>query len=131
MDKPAFSAKLLLGIVLSLSLGLGVSLNASANHGGAGKHAERGERRGPPPRAFEACTDLAKEAACEIQTRRGNIVVGQCRVPRRQWNANTDSAVDGSAGDSAADTASVQLVCVPERRARRKGRKNARDNELT
>lgn len=93
-------------IITTLLLGSLLGLNANADRGGS---SERGERRGPPPEAFEACADLAEAAVCEVQTRRGDLLPGQCRVPRRQF--------ESADGDSL-----VQLLCVPDRHKRRRDR---------
>lgn len=51
---------------------------ASAQPGGV----ERGERRGPPPEAFEACAELASGDRCEMTGRQGETLQGSCIVPR-------------------------------------------------
>ena len=71
-----------------------------------------GKRHGPPPQAFEACAELVENDACEVQTRRGDLLNGQCRVPRRFLRRQQETA-------DAIDEADVPMVCVPERRLRR------------
>lgn len=48
------------------------------------------ERRGPPPQAFEACTDKAEGDSCQFEGRHG-LVEGVCKTRKEQ------------------------LVCVPDR----------------
>ena len=67
-----------------------VNQTVSAQPGGGG---DRGERRGPPPEAYEACVDLAAGDSCEMTGRRGENLQGSCIVP-----------------NEADDT----LVCAPE-----------------
>ena len=71
-----------------------------------------GKRRGPPPQAFEACAELVENDTCEVQTRRGDQLNGQCRVPRRFLRQQQENA-------DAIDETDIPLVCVPERRLRR------------
>ena len=71
-----------------------------------------GKRRGPPPQAFEACAELVENDACEVQTRRGDLLNGQCRVPRRFLRQQQETG-------EAIDETDIPLVCVPERRLRR------------
>jgi len=86
----------------------------------AGDHERDGKkgRRGPPPQAFEACQDLQEGAACEVQTRRGNLLSGECRVPRERLRQRI---ADGQL-EALADNATItqdSLVCAPDRRKRR------------
>lgn len=60
---------LLLGVCL-------ISQVASAQPGGGG------ERRGPPPEAYEACADLAAGDSCAMTGRRGDTLQGSCIVPK-------------------------------------------------
>lgn len=41
---------------------------------------ERGERRGPPPEAIEACVDKAEGDKVSFETPRGDTVEGTCQV---------------------------------------------------
>ena len=41
-----------------------------------------GERRGPPPEAYEACDDLAIGSSCEMTGRRGDTLQGTCMASR-------------------------------------------------
>tara|TARA_R110001599_G_C12268908_1_gene661155 strand:+ start:1565 stop:1864 length:300 start_codon:yes stop_codon:yes gene_type:complete len=41
-----------------------------------------GERRGPPPEAYEACADLAAGDSCAMTGRRGDTLQGSCIVPK-------------------------------------------------
>ena len=41
---------------------------------------EKGGKKGPPPGAIEACTDLTVDAACQFEGRRGSVS-GTCIVP--------------------------------------------------
>ena len=86
-------------------------------------------RRGPPPQAFEACEGLDVGAACEVTTRRGNLLAGECKVPRRlrQRLAAENAATESGATENGADAPSESepvltedtLVCAPEHRNRR------------
>lgn len=101
--------KFVLSSLIVVASGL-VCLPSSADEQRSG---ERGERRGPPPEAFEACANLSENSTCEVQTRSGREITGQCRVPHhRRQNADSEVA--------------EQLLCVPERRIRRRS-----ENELT
>ena len=51
---------------------------AAVAQDGQGK---RGERRGPPPEALEACEGKAAGEACAFEGRRGEAVEGQCFTP--------------------------------------------------
>lgn len=44
---------------------------------------ERGQRRGPPPEALEACATLSEGASCGFSGHRGEVN-GTCIVPRNQ-----------------------------------------------
>lgn len=61
-----------------------------------------GERRGPPPAAFEACANSAAGDACTVETPRGKLT-GECRNARRQ----------------------DKLVCVPEGHDKRRNGKRS------
>ncbi len=67
---------------------------------GAAAQAE-GRHRGPPPEAFEACSNQAEGAACSMIGRHGDELQGQCIVPPR--------------GEE-------QLVCLPEGHGKRRQR---------
>ncbi len=54
---------------------------------------QRGERRGPPPEAIEACASSTSDQACSFTSRRGDALSGTCIVRK---------------GDE------TQLVCKPE-----------------
>ena len=44
----------------------------------------RGERRGPPPEALEACTAAVEGDACSFTGRRGEDLQGMCAVTREE-----------------------------------------------
>lgn len=44
---------------------------------------ERGERRGPPPEALEACESLAEGDSCSFTGREGEALNGRCFLPPR------------------------------------------------
>ena len=81
-------------IILGVSLAL-LSMGAFAQKED-GK--QRGERRGPPAEAVEACAALSTDQACSFIGRRDKDVSGMCVI-----NKNDES----------------QLVCKPERRKRK------------
>lgn len=70
MPKQAIIKHSTMGLVLGALL---VTQTACAQPGGG-----RGERRGPPPEAYEACADLATDDGCEMQGRRGETLQGSC-----------------------------------------------------
>ena len=79
---------IVLGIVVSLASSVAL---ASGGH--------KGERRGPPAEAIEACASLSLDQACSfISPRRGKEVTGMCVLRK-----DDDS----------------QLACKPERGARK------------
>ena len=84
-------------------------------------------RRGPPPQAFEACEGLAEGTACEVQTRRGNVLSGECKVPRRllQRRAAQIEAEGETPAEGQITITEDTLVCAPDRR------KIRRQSELT
>lgn len=45
---------------------------------------ERGERRGPPAEAFEACANLNVGDACSVSGRNGETLEGECVTPREE-----------------------------------------------
>ena len=94
-----FQSKLkviVLGIVVSLASSVAL---ASGGH--------KGERRGPPVEAIEACASLSLDQACSfISPRRGKEVTGMCVLRK-----DDDS----------------QLACKPERGARKGHRGEGRE----
>ena len=89
---------------------------------GEGKNDRDGKkgRRGPPPQAFEACESLDVGAACEVTTRRGNQLTGECRVPRRLLKRQAALANDADTpSDVEPAITEDTLVCAPDRRQRR------------
>ena len=48
------------------------------------KEGERKERRGPPPEAIEACSNLSLEDQCQFTTPRGHDLTGICFSPNLQ-----------------------------------------------
>ncbi len=42
---------------------------------------QRGQRRGPPPEAIDACDGQAEDASCRFAGRRGDDVEGTCISP--------------------------------------------------
>jgi hypothetical protein len=56
--------------------------------GGSG---ERGERRGPPPEAVEACKGKSEGTAVEFTNRGGEIMKGTCRQTEGQLAAMPDN----------------------------------------
>ena len=60
----------------------------------AGTDKQSGNRRGPPPAAFEVCADQTEAAACSFSGRHGDVT-GSCIVPKR-------------------DAQGDKLVCAPE-----------------
>lgn len=77
--------KKLLGLMLVICV-----VNRSVHAQSAGSP---GERRGPPPEAFEACAELSEGDSCNMTGRRGEALRGICIVP----------------GDD-----DVTVVCLPE-----------------
>ena len=73
--------------ILILGAGLFTSSVAISQ---TGERPDRGERRGPPPEAFEACANLVQGDSCTVETPRGQLS-GSCEMPRGE-----------------------ELVCVPE-----------------
>lgn len=67
---------------------------------------ENGQRRGPPPEAFEACANQAEAAACSFSGNRGDVT-GTCMMPPQ--------------GES-------ELICAPEGGRPEGGRPEKQDN---
>ncbi len=89
----------------------------------AGENARDGKkkgRRGPPPQAFEACEGLEVGTACEIQTRRGTQLPGECIVPRRKLRERLAEAETDSDADARPTITEDTLVCRPDRFKRRR-----------
>lgn len=110
-----------------------VATSSVALAGDHGKDGKKG-RRGPPPQAFEACEGLQKGTVCEVQTRRGNLLTGECVVPRRKLRQrlNAEAGADANAPIDAPAQAQTDeqtdarpvitedtLVCRPDRHKRR------------
>ncbi len=111
LPKPLYLTAFLAPSAACLKLVLMGALATGSLEATAGETASQGckERRGPPPQAFEACADAQEGAVCEVQTRRGNLMAGQCKVPRRRGAVDGDNA-SGNTSDG------EPLVCRPERR---------------
>ncbi len=70
----------------------------------------RQERRGPPPpEAFEACANAQEGDSCEVQTRRGDVLTGQCVAARGK-----PAAPDETDAAHATQSATGDLVCRPD-----------------
>lgn len=82
---------LLVGICL-------VTQVATAQPGGGS-----GERRGPPPEAYEACADLAAGDSCEMTGRRGDTMQGSCIVPKEDEDSLVCAPEGGPGGGSQSD----------------------------
>lgn len=63
-------------ILITLSFAL-ISNSAMAERGGDG---DKKQRRGPPPEAIEACSNLNEGDACQFTGRRGDVS-GTCFMP--------------------------------------------------
>jgi hypothetical protein len=61
---------------------------------------ERGERRGPPPEAYEACADLTAGDSCEMTGRRGDSMQGSCIVPSEEEDTLVCAPEGGPGGES-------------------------------
>jgi hypothetical protein len=74
---------------------VGLSGVASAQDSG-----QRGERRGPPPEAVEACDGKVGGEACTFTGRRGEAVEGQCFTPdeERPLACRPERPLDGPPG---------------------------------
>lgn len=88
---------------------------------GDGNRGSDRERRGPPPEAFEACASAAQGDVCEVQTRRGDVRTGECRIPRRHRKAETGNLNNDNPVEATPTDESVALLCVPEHRRRSRG----------
>ncbi len=55
----------------------------SGNQQGYERTNEPAERRGPPQEAFDACNDKVEDDSCEVETPRGHVISGVCKVPPR------------------------------------------------
>jgi len=73
-----------------------LTLLSSATFAAAQPSGERGQRRGPPPEAFEACETHNQDDVCHVSTSEGELT-GTCRVDRRQKD---------------------KLLCVPDNHSR-------------
>jgi len=83
-----------------VALSLLLSLASSVTLASGGERGERGERRGPPPEAIEACASLSLDQACSFTSSRHNKEVSGMCVLRK----DDDS----------------QLACKPERHGKKK-----------
>ena len=59
----------------------------------------RGERRGPPPEAYEACAELAAGDSCEVTGRRGETLRGYCIVPSEEEGTLVCAPEGGPGGE--------------------------------
>lgn len=87
---------LLLGVCLISQV---ASQVASAQPGGGG------ERRGPPPQAYEACADLAAGDSCAITGRQGETLQGSCVVPKEDDDTLVCAPENGPGGERKSDRA--------------------------
>ena len=71
-----FSGQLGLALVLAMGLATTPVIGEPDNTSNSNK------RRGPPPEALEACSDLGEGAACSFTGRRGEVI-GMCFAPPR------------------------------------------------
>lgn len=62
-------------IVIAISLTMITLATTNAKEG------ERKERRGPPPEAIEACSNLSLDDQCQFTTPRGHDLTGICFSP--------------------------------------------------
>lgn len=60
---------------------LAVLVTAHATAAIANPDSDRGERRGPPPEALEACASLSEGDACGFSGRDGETLAGTCFAP--------------------------------------------------
>lgn len=85
--------------VSALSLGLAAGSAASADR------PDRGDRRGPPQEAIDACADASSASACTFVSPHGDDLTGEC-VEHREG-----------------------LVCVPEGHEDRRGGRESRERD--
>ena len=79
--------------VIALSLILSVVSSVSFASGG-----EKGERRGPPPEAIEACASLSLDQACSFTSPRHNEEVSGMCILRKDDDSQLACKPEGGKG---------------------------------
>lgn len=61
-----------------------------------GDDQSRGDRRGPPPEATEACSSLSEGDSCSFEDREGESLSGQCFMPPNDDRATLACRPEGN-----------------------------------